>query len=95
MAAVDKSWVMVNNVPYEAIESLYLSSEQDDVHFTFKLSDDRIPVHKIILASCSPVFRAEFFGLLPEKDEVKIEDDGISRLMVSCIWVTNINVTNV
>src|ERR1700753_3023718 len=66
-----------NCIPIKAIESLYLNSHTADVHFTFKSSDERIPAHKSILA-VSEVFKTAFFGSIPEKDEVKIEDEGVN-----------------
>lgn len=35
---------------------------------------EKIPAHKIVLASCSPVFNAMFFGSLPEQSEIRIID---------------------
>lgn len=56
----------------KVIERLYLSEKGADVHFTFR--NQRIPAHKTILAITSSVFNTAFYGLLPEKDEIRIED---------------------
>lgn len=64
----------INNcISSKAIELLHSSKRGADVHFTFESSVERIPAHKNILA-VSPVFEKEFFGLMPEKEEVKIID---------------------
>lgn len=60
-----------SNIP---IRLLYLNEKSADIHFTFESSDERIPAHKNILALLSPVFNVAFYGSMPEKDEVKIED---------------------
>lgn len=65
-----------NCLPSKGTESLYLNSTLADIHFTFKSNDKRIPAHKLILA-ISPVFKTAFYGSMPEKDEVKIEDEGV------------------
>lgn len=38
---------------------------------------EKIPAHKIVLASCSPVFNAMFFGTLPEQNVIRIIDVSI------------------
>lgn len=55
---------------------MYLNSDFADVHFTFPNDDqsEKVPAHKAILASASPVFAAMFFGPLKEADIVKITD---------------------
>ncbi|XP_055316918.1 BTB/POZ domain-containing protein 6-B-like [Sitodiplosis mosellana] len=55
---------------------MYLNEQLADVHFVFKFDDDvqKVPAHKLILASLSPVFHAMFYGSLKEGNEVKIED---------------------
>jgi len=42
----------------------------------FEVGDERFKAHKLILAARSPVFRAQFFGLIgnPNKDTVVVED---------------------
>ncbi|KAJ8443176.1 hypothetical protein Cgig2_005727 [Carnegiea gigantea] len=42
----------------------------------FEVGDERFKAHKMILAARSPVFRAQFFGLIgnPNKDTVVVED---------------------
>lgn len=67
---------LANCLSSKATESLYLNTKLADIYFIFK-DDDRIPAHKLILSAVSPVFEAEFFGSMPEKDEVKISDKGI------------------
>lgn len=59
-----------------AIAKLYLSSELADVEFVFKIDEEteKIPAHKNILASSSPVFHAMFLGPIRESDTVKIID---------------------
>lgn len=59
-----------------AMQNLYMNEKTADVHFIFEVEskEERVPVHKIILASASPVFHAMFYGNLKEKNDVKITD---------------------
>lgn len=43
---------------------------------TFQVADETFKAHKLILAARSPVFRAQFFGLVgnPNMDKVEVED---------------------
>lgn len=66
-----------NSISNGPKEEFYLSETLADFHFTFKSSDgqyERIPVHKILLAIASDVFRAMFNGSWREKNEVEIID---------------------
>lgn len=42
----------------------------------FRVGEETFKAHKLILAARSPVFRAQFFGLIgnPNMDEVVLED---------------------
>lgn len=56
---------------------LYLQEETADVHFIFNRDDgaeQRIPAHKVMLASGSPVFHSMFYGDLKENESVCITD---------------------
>lgn len=57
-------------------EKLYLKSKKADVHFLFESngSSERVPAHKMLLASASEVFDAMFYGSLKEQDDIKIVD---------------------
>lgn len=67
---------LVNTIAAKSMSTMYLESELADVHFIFPNDDqsERVPAHKAILASTSPVFKAMFFGPLKENDTVKITD---------------------
>ncbi|XP_055316915.1 BTB/POZ domain-containing protein 6-B-like [Sitodiplosis mosellana] len=58
------------------ITKMYLNEQLADVHFVFEFDDDvqKVPAHKLILATLSPVFHTMFYGSLKERNEVKIED---------------------
>lgn len=58
------------------MSNLHLNAELADVTFVFKTDDDvqKVPAHKCILASASPVFNKMFFGPMKEKDAVHIVD---------------------
>lgn len=63
-------------------EKLYLSEDFADFHFIFKCKSDdsqseRVPVHKIILATLNDVFRVMFNGSWKEKVEVEIVDASV------------------
>lgn len=63
-----------NPISSNAIGRLHLSEKGADVHFIFRSTDERIPAHKVILAASSPVFDTAFFGSMPEKNEINVED---------------------
>lgn len=67
---------MENNLVYQGIESLHLNPKLADV--IFQIKHQKIPAHRMILASCSSVFEAQFFGSMAEYGEIKINDDGIN-----------------
>lgn len=61
----------------KAIKQLYLHENSADVHFCFDIGDEqfvKIPAHKAILSSLSPVFHIMFYGLIQEGNEIKITD---------------------
>lgn len=57
-------------------EKLYLKSKKADVHFIFESNgnSERVPAHKILLASGSEVFDTMFYGSLKEQGDIKIVD---------------------
>lgn len=72
--------VLKNSTAFGACEKLYLNEEFADVHFVFVVDgyNQKVPANKANLAVVSPVFRAMFFGSLPEKGDVKIVDADIN-----------------
>lgn len=58
------------------LSKMYLRSELADVHFVFPNDDrgEKLPAHRVILASESSVFNAMLFGPLKEREIVKITD---------------------
>lgn len=68
--------VLVSAVAFEGCENLYLNDELADVHFVFKSDDktEEVPANKANLAVLSPVFKAMFYGSLPEQGKVPIVD---------------------
>lgn len=55
-------------------EKLYMRTEKADVYFIFESTGDRIPAHKLLLASGSDVFDAMFYGPLREESDIKMVD---------------------
>lgn len=75
---IESTVELPNSLPLKVTELLYLNKKGADVIFTFKSSAGQVTAHKLILAMLSPVFDVAFFGSMPEKDKVKIDDDGIN-----------------
>lgn len=73
-----------NAFAIKSISKMYLKSDLADVHFEFPndslftFLSEKVPAHKVILASASPVFEAMFFGPLKEANVVKIIDSNAS-----------------
>lgn len=68
-------------------EVLYLKEKDADVLFIFGANKDRVPGHKSLLAKLSPVFKAQFFGPMAEKDEVTIEDKGLFIMFICASYL--------
>lgn len=68
--------VLCSKFAYKGCEKLYLNEELADVHFVFKIGDEteEVPANKANLAILSPVFKAMFYGSLPEDRKVPIVD---------------------
>lgn len=68
--------ILKNSYPNTKISELYLKVDIADVDFVFKNGGEtiQVPAHKTILASGSSVFRAMFFGLMPEQKTIEIVD---------------------
>lgn len=80
MAEGPKPTVFKNVALWRSCENLYLDIRTADVFFIFKSENgqpQKLPAHKNILASSSPVFDAMFFGEMKEKGDVKITDTSI------------------
>lgn len=52
------------------LASFFNHEESKDIEFSFIESDKNIRAHKCILAARSTVFKAMFFGFMPEPDEI-------------------------
>uniref|UniRef100_A0A3Q7GLR5 BTB domain-containing protein n=1 Tax=Solanum lycopersicum TaxID=4081 RepID=A0A3Q7GLR5_SOLLC len=63
----------------------YLLDAELGCDIVFRVGEEAFKGHKLILAARSPVFRAQFFGLIgnPKTDEVEIEDIEPSVFKVS------------
>lgn len=69
----------ISCIVYVALQQqveMYGNTVMADVYFTLKEGGQskRIAAHKVILAAASPVFKAMFYGGLPEKGDVEIID---------------------
>ncbi|KAI7747956.1 hypothetical protein M8C21_017581 [Ambrosia artemisiifolia] len=68
----------------------FLLETETGCDILFRIGDETFKAHKLILAARSPVFRAQFFGLVgnPDMDEVKLEDiePSIFKAMLSFIY---------
>lgn len=47
-------------------DTLFLVDRFADTHLLVEVDNTRIPVHKVILANASPVFKAIFYGEMKE-----------------------------
>lgn len=63
-----------NGLASKNCEKLYLDSVTTDVNFVFRKDAVNVSAHKAILAAGSPVFHTMFYGSLPEKGDILIED---------------------
>lgn len=54
----------------------YLLDSEVGSDITFQVGEETFKAHKLILAARSPVFKAQFFGLIgnPNTDKVELED---------------------
>lgn len=71
------SIVYKNVLSWRGCEKLYLDARTCDVYFLFKSNSDeydKIPAHKSILSSVSPVFDAMFYGSHKQSGDIKIVD---------------------
>ncbi|XP_016573522.1 BTB/POZ and MATH domain-containing protein 3 isoform X3 [Capsicum annuum] len=68
----------------------YLLDAELGCDIVFQVGDETFKGHKLILAARSPVFRAQFFGLIgnPKMDEVELEDiePSIFKAMLQYIY---------
>lgn len=83
------------------MEKFYLNENLADFHFIFKsISSDghseRIPVHKIVLANVSDVFRVMFNGSWKEKVDVEIVDASADAFkeFLQFFYLSEANVTS-
>lgn len=65
-----------SSIAIEFVSNMYLKSNFADVHFEFSNDGqaEKVPAHKAILATASPVFRQMLFGPLKEGDVIKLPD---------------------
>lgn len=67
----------------------YLMDSETGCDITFHVGDETFKAHKLILAARSPVFRAQFFGLIgdPKTDTVELADIEPSIFKVSSTFL--------
>lgn len=86
-----------NSFAMKLISEMYLKPDFADVHFTFSSGNqtERVPAHKAILATASPVFAAMFYGQLKEADAVQIEDSTADAFkeFLQLVYLPEITVT--
>lgn len=65
-----------SSIAIDFISKMYLKSDFADIHFEFSGDNEieKVPAHRAILATASPVFRQMLFGPLKEGDTIKIID---------------------
>ncbi|XP_055305968.1 uncharacterized protein LOC129570404 [Sitodiplosis mosellana] len=69
--------VYKNVLAWRGCERLYMDTRTCDVFFLFKSDNDdyeKVPAHKSILSSVSPVFDAMFYGSHKQSGDIKIVD---------------------
>lgn len=64
-----------SSIAIDFVSKMYLKSDFADIYFEFSHDNqvEKVPAHKSILATASPVFRQMFFGPLKEGDVIKIK----------------------
>ncbi|XP_031629053.1 BTB/POZ domain-containing protein 3-like [Contarinia nasturtii] len=89
----------------KACDGLYLQPDLADVNFLFyeenvtdataKKLIEKMPAHKLILASASCVFRAEFYGSIKEKGDVEIVDSSPKAFkeFLQCFYLGTVTFT--
>lgn len=77
---------------------LLIQRDTSDVAFVFpeEAGSTRVPAHKVVLSSGSPVFRAMFYGPLAEKDVVEIRDSGSGafRMLLQFVYTDKVELTD-
>lgn len=72
----------------------YLLDSEVGCDITFHVGEETFKAHKLILAARSPVFRAQFFGLIgdPNTDRVELADiePSIFKVMLQFIYADNV-----
>lgn len=65
-----------------------LLESQVGCDIVFKVGEEKFNAHKLVLAARSPVFRAQFFGLVgnPNMNMVEVEDIEPSIFKVCCCY---------
>lgn len=87
---MDNSLFVVNN-----IAKLHSTSDFSDMQFVFPSTSEKIPAHKLLLSSASPVFRAMLSGNWKENDIVEITDSspGAFREFLEFIYLPKVTLT--
>lgn len=85
---VPRDPIDVKNLKSNQLASLYLDQSTADVKFECGPDDgsalDLVVAHKVVLSSCSDVFKTMFYGSLPEKPTIRLTDasgDGFKEFL--------------
>lgn len=77
MSQQSESVTQANSLVKSIYENMYLDSETADVRFDFWFNNKnlgQVAAHKDVLSKGSEVFKAQFYGPLKEKGDIRIED---------------------
>ncbi|KAJ9586497.1 hypothetical protein L9F63_019855 [Diploptera punctata] len=92
-------WQLTKECVRDRIQTLLRTSQWSDCSFQVgeRPNSQTFKAHKLILASCSPVFEAMCFGPLAEKQCINIDDvePDIFKLVLEYIYTDTIKLTSV
>lgn len=92
--------IPIRNVKSSTLQlsTLYLNPSISDVTFVIEsngTSAAKIPAHKCILATCSPVFERMFSGYLPALSEIRLNDitPAVFKEFIKYFYLDEVNLT--
>ncbi|XP_067007075.1 BTB/POZ domain-containing protein 2 [Anabrus simplex] len=87
-------WQLSKETVLERIQTLFKTSQWSDC--TFKVEGQIFKAHRLILASCSPVFEAMCFGPLAEKACINVPDmePDVFKILLEYIYTDSVKLSS-